>query len=174
MGGILTVPSAAEIREIWGGEIRPIQPDLIDSRVPAEIRDFLTTIGLPTGDAQAITFLHDQSLPVHTWFDRDYVKIAESFDHYPFAVDLETGRVALARPSRDVDPRFVNSGLAQFAYCLGSFERDVDAYVLEAPSDERRRHAVDRFREMLAERDPVAAADEKNYWPGVLTNVLEC
>jgi len=88
-------------------------------------------------------------------------------------VDLENGRVALVMPGRDVEPGFVNSGLAEFAYCLGSFERGLEAYVLEAPSDERRHDAVDRFRKVLAERDPVAAADEKSFWPGMLTNVLE-
>lgn len=161
-----------DIREVWAGDLRPLGPELVDTRVPAAIRDLLTTVGLPRGDAPATGFLHDRPLPVYTRLGRLYLQVAESLDRYPFGVDLDDGRVALAWAG-PAAPQFVNSGLAEFLYCVGAFERDVTAYVLEAPSDERRQHAADRFRRMLAGRDPAAAADPNSYWPGMLSNVRE-
>jgi len=169
----LTAPSATDIREVWAGELQPIKPELVDPRAPAEIRDFLTTVGLPRSDAPTTGFLRDRPLPVYTRLGRLHLQVAESLDRYPFGVDLEDGRLTLAWAG-PAAPMFVNSGLAEFVYCTGSFERDVRAYVLAAaPSAKRRRRAVDRFRRMLADRDPAAVADATSYWPGMLTNVLE-
>jgi len=168
----LTAPSAADIREVWAGELQLIKPELVDARVPAQIRDFLATVGLPRGDTPANGFLHDRPLPVYPRLGRLHLQVAESLDRYRFGVDLEDGRVTLAWADLAA-PLFVNSGLAEFVYCAGSFERDVTAYVLAAPSAKRRHRAVDRFRRMLADRDRVAAADATSYWPGMLTNVLE-
>jgi hypothetical protein len=164
----LTAPTAAEIRQIWGGELRPIPPDMIDSRVPVAVREFLTTVGLPTKKAQGISF-------TDVWVQaEDYAVVAARRNKDLFGVDLAGGRVDRISHFPDQPVRFVNSSLPLFVFSLGIYLRDVWEFLTANPTEDPEPHieATDRFLAVLAERDPAAVAEESYFWPDWLAGIL--
>jgi hypothetical protein len=164
---ILTAPTAAEIQEIWG-ELHPIPSDIINSRVPAVAREFLTTVGLPTKRAQGISFT---DVPVQA---DDYLAVAAKRNNDLFGVDLTGGQVELISHIPDEPVRFVNSSLPLFVFSLGLYLRDVWDFLTASPTEdpEPRIEATDRFLAVLAKRDPAAIADESYFWPGMVAGLL--
>lgn len=162
-----------DIREVWSGQLDPVPPELISPGVSPTTRRFLETVGLPTAEAQGITFVHDDRLSrpvIH--LGRDYLWLAEDLDGFRFGVDLATDRVDLVFNERVPKARFANSDPALFVLTLGLFERDVQRFLEPDPSLDRRIDAVLAFQAVLAERDSAAAKDG-TYWPGMLDGILE-
>jgi len=164
----LAAPTAVEIRQIWGGELRPIPPEVIDSRVPVAVREFLTTVGLPTKKAQGIRCT---DVPVRAG---DYLVVADTRDKDLWVVDLTGGQVDLISHFADEPVRFVNSSLPLFVFSLGTWLRDVWEFLTANPTEdpEPRIEATDRFLAVLAERDPAAVAEEHHFWPDMVNGIL--
>ncbi|MFD0362776.1 SUKH-4 family immunity protein [Nocardia sp. GCM10030253] len=152
----MTDLSAEEIREVWDGELQPVLPELIPTRVPSATREFLTTVGLPTTSLLAISFIRDDRLSTLVRRDgAEYLVFAQDTTNSVFGVDLESERVYRIDRGRTV---FYNSDLALFVYFHGLLRQNVLS--LSEVDEELLFNAINSVREPLAERDPEALSDD--------------
>ncbi|MEU6188101.1 DUF6245 family protein [Nocardia sp. NPDC047038] len=138
------------------------------SQVPVAVREFLTTVGLPTKRAQGISFTDVSMQAEH------YLAVAADLDKDLFGVDLTSGRIDVISHVPDEPIQFVNSSLPLFVFSLGLYLRGVWEFLTAHPTEdsEPRIEATDRFLAVLAERDPAAVAEKSYFWPVMVAGIL--
>ncbi|MFI9508812.1 SUKH-4 family immunity protein [Nocardia sp. NPDC052566] len=157
-----------EIREVWGGQIEPVDGGLVGPGVSSGTRRFLTEVGLPTVEAYSIGFVRGERLSRRLRHDdREYLVIAEERDpNFVFAVDVFSDNVVhLYRPSSKYT-QFCNSDIAAFTFFLGLLNRDVlglDGEIIE--------DGIITVRTALRERDP-AALETGTQWDALLDDLI--
>lgn len=156
-----------EIREVWDGQIEPVDGSLVGPGVSPDTRRFLTEVGLPTVKVYGIRFVRDERLSRRLRHDdREYLVVAEECDpNFVFAVDVRSDSVfKVYRPSSKYT-QFCNSDIVAFTFFFGLLNRDVLGLEGEIIGD-----AITTVRTALRERDP-AALDIDTQWDALLDDL---
>lgn len=155
-GGIM----ADELREAWGGHLRPIPEGLIAAVVSPDTRRLLTEVGLPTAEVLGIDFVFDDRLSsVALRGGREHLVVTGARSFLSFAVDPETDQVFEFDRRDPGDTSFVNSDLATLILFLGQVWRAMS--LNEVPAVEA---ALAEIRASLSMLDPAAVEERAPWW----------
>lgn len=161
--------TADEIREVWDGQIRPVEADLISPGVSPATRQFLTEVGLPATEVLNISFaLGSQLSSTVRQEEREYLVLTDEESGIAFAVDVQTDKVFDINLSRPQYTRFFNSNIAALVFFLGLLKKNVLS--LEEVDEEILADAVDSVRIPLSARDP-AAMEGETPWKALLDDL---
>ncbi|MFI1991619.1 SUKH-4 family immunity protein [Actinoplanes sp. NPDC020271] len=159
--------TAEEIRAVWGDRVEPVDTALLHPGLSDSVRDFLTTVGLPTVKVRDLVPVRDERLGTTIEHDgRPYVPLLVSGnDRYRLGVDPATDRVVYLAADPEFD-QYVNAHPALFVYFLGLFATGF--WERPEPTEEiGRRFAADMYS-ALEHRDR-EAVDETSWWTAQLT-----
>lgn len=162
-----------EVRRHWGDALVRVPPETVsDQGVSAELVAFLTEVGLPIAAQNGITFYRDERLlEVVPIAGVDFHRIADE----PGAVlGLRSGSDELwaVDPDHRLPPRFVNSSISLFLLFLRLFDES-RSDLLNAAREEDYQSIIDQLHQCLADRDPRALEDSRNWWSIALEEAEE-
>ncbi|GAA2890945.1 hypothetical protein Acy02nite_74270 [Actinoplanes cyaneus] len=159
--------TAEEIRAVWGDRLEPVDAALLHPGLSESVRDFLTTVGLPTLKVRDLVPVRDERLGTTTEHDaRPYVPLLVSTnDRYRLGVDPDTDRVVYLAADPEFD-QYVNAHPALFVYFLGVFVTRF--WERPEPTEEIGGRFVADMYSDLEHRDP-ESVDETTWWTAQLT-----
>ncbi|OKK15531.1 hypothetical protein AMK09_25760 [Streptomyces sp. CB02488] len=162
-----------EIDALWASQLKAIPTGRIPHGVAPDVVEFLTSVGLPTVEAQGIAFVHDKRMShLVERLDRRLLLIATDWEMPSFVADPESGRVHTFAGGRIPGLVLVGSSLPLFLVALGVWRRDIWDPTVVGMTAEDGLAAYERFETVLADLDP-AAAEPDAYWPGLLDGLRE-
>jgi hypothetical protein len=161
-----------EVRRLWRGHLRTVDPGHLYAGLSPRTRQFLTTVGLPVFEPSTGTgiLLDMLSRPV-AGHGREYVVIGEGIGmRLRHAVEVESDRVYFVSPPEfSQPPLFENTNVALFVMFLGVFEKDIgDGLGSLVQGSDEAYEILAHARDLLTSTDPEAMR-EGSLWEGALS-----